>query len=51
MLHNVNFEIGAGQSVAFMDISGKVPIPVMDLLLGFYKPTAGKVQYFKKYHN
>jgi ABC-type multidrug transport system fused ATPase/permease subunit len=51
ILHNVNFEIGAGQSVAFMDISGKVPIPVMDLLLGFYKPTAGKVQYFKKYHN
>jgi ABC-type multidrug transport system fused ATPase/permease subunit len=46
MLHNVSFEIGAGQSVAFMDVSGRIPTTVMDLLLGFYKPTAGEVLCF-----
>jgi ABC-type multidrug transport system fused ATPase/permease subunit len=46
MLHNVNFEIGAGQSAAFMDVSGRIPTTVMDLLLGFYKPTAGEVLCF-----
>jgi ABC-type multidrug transport system fused ATPase/permease subunit len=43
VLHNVNIEIGPGQHVAFVDVSGRVPTPVMDLLLGFYKPSAGKV--------
>jgi ABC-type multidrug transport system fused ATPase/permease subunit len=43
VLYNVNFEIEAGQHAAFVDVSGRVPIPVMDLLLGFYKPSAGKV--------
>jgi ABC-type multidrug transport system fused ATPase/permease subunit len=42
----VNFEIGAGQSVAFMDVSGRIPTTVMDLLLGFYTATAGKVLVF-----
>jgi ABC-type multidrug transport system fused ATPase/permease subunit len=48
VLDNVNCEIGAGQSVAFMDVSGRAPTAVMDLLLGFYKPIAGKVLYFHK---
>jgi ATP-binding cassette subfamily B protein len=46
MLQNVNFEIRAGDSVAFMDVSGRILTTVMDLLLGFYKPRAGKVLCF-----
>jgi ABC-type multidrug transport system fused ATPase/permease subunit len=42
----VNFEIGAGQNVAFVDVSGRIPTAVMDLLLGFYKPAAGEVLCF-----
>ncbi|XP_069679391.1 phosphatidylcholine translocator ABCB4-like isoform X2 [Periplaneta americana] len=45
MLHCLNFEIKAGQSVAFVDVSGRAPTSLMDLLFGFYEPTSGQVLF------
>ncbi len=44
-LHNLSFEIKAGQTVAFVGPSGSGKSTLIKILVGLYKPTAGRVLF------
>jgi ATP-binding cassette subfamily B protein len=43
VLHNINFEVRAGQRVGIMGSTGSGKTTLINLLLRFYEPTAGKI--------